>query len=260
MESTSSNIVNIFKPITYLDTNKEYEMAVTGVELFNTFSNIIEGKNSVFKYSNNNGDIYNTIVFPAGCYNLREINEYIQSKLEKPPISRLNGQTIPTKGIKLSKDESTDKVVMNVEFGWVVKFKDEQNSLAEILGFSKLLDYPQGFHESDRIFNILSVHRVCIINDLVKGCSANGVATNIHSFSPTVEPGFKIVKEFHTRSVYFPVLTKIINKMTTRLVDENGELLRLTGGTVTFIYHIREIKNSQHCSNAAYVIITSMRK
>ena len=80
------------------------KISSAGVELFNTFSNIVEGKNNVFKYSNNNGDLFNTIVIPEGCYNLREINEYIQSKLEKPPITRLNGQTIPTKGIKLSKN------------------------------------------------------------------------------------------------------------------------------------------------------------
>ena len=144
-------------------------MAVTGVELFNTFSNIVEGKNNLFKNSNNNGDLFNTIVFPEGCYNLREINDYIYSKLEKPPVSRLNGQTIPEKGIKISKKESTDKVVMNVEFGWVVKFKEEENSLANILAFSKLRDYDQRFWESDRIFIILGINKVSIINDIVKG-------------------------------------------------------------------------------------------
>ena len=227
-------------------------MAVTGVELFNTFSNIVEGKNNLFKYSNNNGDLFNTIVFPGGCYNLREISEYIQSKLEKPPISRLNGQNIPTNGIKVLKNESTDKVVMNLEYVWVVKFKDESNSLAEILSFSKSLDYPKGFHESDRIFNILGVNKVCIINDVAKGRRKNGEVTNvIHSFTPTVEPGFKIVKELHTRSSYFPLITKVIDKMTTRLVDENGEILRLTGGKVTIIYHIREVKNSQHCTQCS---------
>ena len=43
------------------------------------------------------------------------------------------------------------------------------------------------------------------------------------------------------------ILTKVIDKMTTRLVDENGEILRLSGGAVTIIYHIREVKNTQHC-------------
>ena len=208
----------------------------------------MEGKNNLFKYSNNNGDLYNTIVIPEGCYNLREINEYIQSKLEKPPISRLNGQNIPLKGIKISKNESTDKVVMNVEFGWVVKFSGEENSLAEILSFSKSINYVQGFWESNTIFNILGVNKVCIINDIVKGRRKNGEVTNvIHSFTPTVEPGFKIVKELHTRSSHFPVITKVIDKMTTRLVDKNGKILRLSGGSITIIYHIREVKNTQHC-------------
>ena len=101
-------------PVVYFDEDKEYEMAVSGVELFNTFSNIMEGKNNVFEYSNNNGDLYNTIVIPERCYNLKEINENIQSKLEEPPINRLNGQWVRPKGIKFSKNECTDKVVLNV--------------------------------------------------------------------------------------------------------------------------------------------------
>ena len=191
-------------------------------------------------------------MIPEGYYNLRDINEYIQSKLEKPPISRLNGQNIPVIGIKILKNESTDKVVVNVEFGWVIKFSGEENSLAEILGFSKSIDYVQGFWESNTIFNILGVNKVCIINDIVKGRRKNGEVINVvHSFTPTVEPGFKIVKELHTRSSYFPVLTKVIDKMTTRLVDENGKILRFSGGSITIIYHIREVKNTQHCAECS---------
>ena len=193
VKSNSSNIVTDFKAIVNLDEDEEYEIAVIGVELFNTFSNIVECENNVFKYSNNNGDIYNTIIIPEGCYSLREMSEYILSKLEKPPIDRLNGQWIPAKGIKLSKNEITDKVVINVEYGWIVKFKDEANSLAEILGFSKSLDYPQGIHkdskgfyESQRIFNLLSVDNVHIINDLIQLYYINGVEDLIHSFSPNV--------------------------------------------------------------------------
>ena len=77
----------------------------------------------------------------------------------------------------------------------------------------------------------------------MQGQYNNGAASNvIHSFSPTVEPGFKIVKGSHTKSAYLKMLTKTINKMTTRLVDDNGKLLSLTGGKVRIIYHIRSKK------------------
>ena len=89
-----------------------------------------------------------------------------------------------------------------------------------------------------------------IINDIVKGRIKNGEVTNvIHSFTPAVEPGFKIVKELHTRSSYFPLITKVIDKMTTRLVDENGKTLRLSG--VTIIFQIREVKNTLHCAECS---------
>ena len=66
-----------------------------------------------------------------------------------------------------------------------------QNSLADTLGFNRLLEYEKGFYESNYIFNILGVDNVCKVNDLVQGSYVNGVADNvIYSFSPNVEPGF----------------------------------------------------------------------
>ena len=104
MKGDSSNIVTNFTALIYLDEDKEYEMAVHGCELFNSFPNIIEGKNNIFMHSNNNGDSYKTIVIPEGCYNLRELNDYIRSKLEDPVITQFNGQVVVSKGIKFSKN------------------------------------------------------------------------------------------------------------------------------------------------------------
>ena len=39
--------------------------------------------------------------------------------------------------------------------------------------------------------------------------------------------------------------------MTTRLVDDNNELLRLTGGEVSITFHIREIKNYKYCAECS---------
>ena len=99
---------------------------------------------------------------------MKELNKYIQSKLEESTITQYNGLVIPSKGIKLSKNEKR-KIVMIVGGGCKVKFSNVDNSLADILGFNKSLDYRQGFHESQRIFNILGVNNVRIINDLVQG-------------------------------------------------------------------------------------------
>ena len=56
---------------------------------------------------------------------------------------------------------------MNIAFGWKVNFANVQNSLADVLGFNRLLEYGQGFYESNLIFNILGVDDINVVNDLV---------------------------------------------------------------------------------------------
>ena len=101
-------------------------MAVVSCELYNSFPNIIEGKNNVFMYNNDDDTTDKTIVFPEGCYNLRELNDYIQSKLEEYPITQINGNVIVSRGIKFSKNESTDKIIMNISYRWKVNFANVQ--------------------------------------------------------------------------------------------------------------------------------------
>ena len=79
-----------------------------------------------------------------------------------------------------------------------------------------MLEYGQEYYQSNFIYNILRVDNVRIVNGLVQENYVNGIADNvIYSFSPSVESGFKIVKEMHNNLVYLPVITKIIDRMTT---------------------------------------------
>ena len=57
----SSNIVTRYRALIYLDEDKDYEMAFVGCE-YNRFPNIIEGKNNIFMYSNDDGTTNKTII------------------------------------------------------------------------------------------------------------------------------------------------------------------------------------------------------
>ena len=51
---------------------------------------------------------------------------------------------------------------MNIEYGWTVNFANVQNSLADTLGFNRLLEYEKEFYESNFILAVNDCH--CIAN------------------------------------------------------------------------------------------------
>src|SRR6218665_3615229 len=66
-----------FSPSLELKANKKYEMALVGLERYNSFPNINATNNS-FRYSLNNGTAWFNVNIPEGCYEITDINEQVQ--------------------------------------------------------------------------------------------------------------------------------------------------------------------------------------
>src|SRR6218665_2761614 len=66
-----------FSPSLELKANKKYEMALVGLERYNSFPNINATNNS-FRYSPNNGTAWFNVNIPEGCYEITDINEQVQ--------------------------------------------------------------------------------------------------------------------------------------------------------------------------------------
>ena len=163
------------------------------------------------------------IEIPPGAYELVDINNAIQEKLND----------CPGPGYKLHFNIKADTISMKsvLTTSYSIYFDSELNTL---LGFTNK-GYPEGTHTSEKPVMITTTDKVHLKCDCVDGSIVNGIREQIlFSFNLSAPPGYKIIKEPNI------ILYKKINK--TRLdsiqfflevnnhnpVDFNSETLTFT--------------------------------
>ena len=223
-------------PALELDRDKEYEIAMVNLETYYSFSNTDE-TNSVFVYSPDNGNSWVKIKIPEGSYEIDDINNTIQHKMEKrehhDPINE-------DYYINISANSNTLKSVFIMEKDYQVDF-NHQNSIAKVLGFTGA-KYTGGFHESENVVNILSINSILVNIDIISGSYVNGMTKNtIYSFFPKVSPGYKII-EMPVNLVYLPITLDIIDRLGVPIMDQDDRLLKLRNEKLTIRFHIREVR------------------
>lgn len=87
----------------------------------------------------------------------------------------------------------------------------------------------------------MKVNAIKILCNIVTGTYDNGQLSHIiHEFFPTVPAGFKIV-ESPQSVIYLPINTKLINNITFKIVDQDGDLLNFRGETITIRTHLKSV-------------------
>ena len=256
--------VNNSRILTYFDnpiefkSNKQYEMALVSLDTVHSYTNICS-KNNVFRYSPNSGTSYYTIYIEEGAYELSELNEYLQTEMQKQV-----GSLYRTDGVVIGANLTTLRSTL--KFGkpgptthYYVDF-NVSNSLAPILGFNKqeytyvekredpvdpdkvtsFIDY----YESESIVKIDDVSIIRVTNDIIGSSYSDGKSTNdIYSFHPDVPPGYKVSeKPFHL--IYLPIVVGRISRMETNILNQNGNLIDFRGEDIIVRFHVRERINS----------------
>ena len=206
----------------YLDPNKTYVVGLTNFETFNAIPNIEEKNNKI--YYGKDGEF---LSIPPGCYELDDINKYLQDEFKKRNIS-----------FHLYANNNTLKAIIKSTTD--INFK--KGTIGDILGFTNgvLLgdDQPK---ESSRPAEILKVNSLCIDCSIAEGSYLNGQPVHIiHQFFPSVAPGYKII-ESPQNIIYFPVTVKVIDKITIKILDQNLDQVDFRGETVTVRLHIKEL-------------------
>ena len=223
-------------PALQLDKEKEYEIALVNLETYYSFPNIDE-TNNVFVYSPDNGNSWVKIKIREGSYEIDDINNTIQHKMEK------RGHHDPINEdyyINISANSNTLKSVLILEKGYQVDF-NHQNSLAKVLGFTGT-KYTEGFHESENVVNILSINSILVNIDIISRSYVNGTTKNtIYSFLLKVSPGYKVI-ETPRNLVYLPITLDTIDSLTVSITDQDNHLLNLRNEKLTIRFHIREAK------------------
>ena len=225
-----------FNPKLELDRDKVYEIALINLETYYSFPNINE-TNNVFVYSPDNGNSWVKIKIPEGSYEIDDINNTIQHKMEKRGHYDLINEDYY---INISANSNTLKSVLILEKDYQVDF-NHQSSLAKVLGFTGS-KYTEGFHESENVVNILSIKSILINIDIISGSYVNGKTKNtIYSFFPKVSPGHKII-ESTVNLVYLPITLDNIYYLIVLITDQDDHLLNLRNEKLTIRFHIREAR------------------
>ena len=145
LSEKGSQIKTKFRPLIELDKNKKYEMALVGLETYNSFPNI-DASNNNFRYCPDNGTSWFNIDIPEGSYEITDINEHIQR------IMKENGHAAD---IALGSNNNTLKAVVEIAPNYKVDFTTP-NSIRTVLGFNAQV-YTSGCNESENIVSFIQL-------------------------------------------------------------------------------------------------------
>ncbi|WP_221935988.1 hypothetical protein, partial [Klebsiella pneumoniae] len=105
----------------------------------------------------------------------------------------------------------------------------EHQRIQESLGVLE----PGRTHIGTRNVNIIKISIINIICNIIQGSYHNGENKHIlHSFYPTVPPGFRIVEKPHNL-VYLPLNNSHISDVVVSVVDQDGDFVNLRNETIS---------------------------
>lgn len=224
LTSRDSDFTEYLYPKITLDPDAHHEVALIGLDMYHSIPNI-QPSNNKFVYKYKGAEF--TVVIPTGCYEIESINEYIQKEYNHKNIFEIRANANTLKCVIDIKDPDTE-ICFN-----------RDNSLNEMLGFSKTVIRGIGEHESTNIVNILSVNSILVHCSIVEGSYLNNSQRPVlYSFFPNVPPGYKIVEKPHA-PLYLPVTLPAVNTIRIWLTDQDDNVLNLRGEEVTIRIHLR---------------------
>ena len=127
------------------------------------------------RYSHDVGATWHDINVPEGCYEISDINDYIQKVLKEDGSNE--------NSILIEPNNNTVKCVLHVAAGYKVDLTTA-NFLRTVLGFNAKV-YAEEYNGSENIVSIMSVSSLRVTNDVISGLYNNGEMGNItYSFFP----------------------------------------------------------------------------
>lgn len=162
---------------------------------------------------------------PTGAYEIDDINEVLQKHMGKDNI-RIKGNN------NTMKAEITSKYYIDFS---------KDGSIGSLLGFSKVKKVlePNTGHTGVETVRILKVNSIDVTCNIIQGSYRDGENRHIlHTFYPTVAPGFKIVEK-PLNLVYLPLNTSFISDIVLNILDQDGNLIDFRGEAITVRIHIK---------------------
>lgn len=216
-----------------------------GVILFGTYNSIpnITSKNNLLTYSINNGSSWKQIFIPIGPHEIEAINNEVHRQLE------INGDVFNNEDngypIEITANINTFKTIIECKTGpgisnvFHIDFT-QPNSLNTVFGFNPQI-LTNEYNVSENNVNIITVDKVHLRCDAVRGSILNGVGSDIlFSFNINVSPGYKLVIQPST-ILYKYIIKEKLESIEFYFSDDDGEPVEWLGETITFTTQLIKI-------------------
>ncbi|KAK9720488.1 hypothetical protein QE152_g22067 [Popillia japonica] len=217
---TSNVLTATYYPPIELNPNYEYAVGLIGLHTYNTIPNIYEGQNK-FYYGNE------SVTIPTGAYEVTDIEDFLQQSIAK------NKDGV----ISLKPNNSTQKCEISSKF--TIDFT-KADSIGRMLGFSSKVLAPNEAHESDLPVQIIKVVTIRVECNITAAAFYGAhLSHTLYEFAPSVEPGYSINIE-PRNIIYLPISTTHIDKITLRLIDQDGDPVNFRGETIVIRLELKK--------------------
>lgn len=216
-------VSNFFPPLEL--TNGEWYAGLLDFTTYNSIPNVESEKNNVFPIIK--GSEQKLIEIPTGAYEIDDIETFLKKATGDRRFS-------------LRPNNNTLKCEIYSSFD--IDFNLSEHNIGEMLGFkTKTKLKANKLHTSETPVNIIKVNTIQIRCNIVQGSYKDGENHHIlHSFYPTVEPGFKIV-ETPANVIYLPVNVQRVDNITLSVVDQSGDIINFRDEVITARLHLKKI-------------------
>jgi len=232
VSGSTSTLRTVLFPAITLHGSKQWEVALLDFTTYNSIPNIIEGVNNTLHYykeKDKDGKYTqgSNIELKTGSYEIDDINRVLQTGLGRDNIKIIANNNLLRSLIKSK---------------YYIDFTKE-HSIGSLLGFPQSTNILKNntAHLSPETVNIIKVNSINVSCNIIKGSYRDGTNEHIlHTFYPTVPPGFKIMEKPHNL-VYLPVNTSHISDIVLNVLDQDGNLVDFRGEVISIRLHIKPI-------------------
>lgn len=227
LTGSSSTLRTTLFPSLLLQKERSWEAALLDFTTYNSIPNITENVNNKLHFYKEKEDTKPHVVIElnTGSYEIEDINRELKEKVGADNIELKANNN-------LLKCEIFSKYFIDFS---------KDHSIGSVLGFPSstgLLD-ANTLHMGKEVVNIIKVNTINITCNIIQGSYKNGFNQHIlHTFYPTVAPGFKIVEKPHNL-VYLPLTTSYISDIEVNVLDQDENLIDFRGETVSLRIHIK---------------------
>lgn len=217
LKGRSSTLSIDFVPPLQLDSNYNYGLALLSFHSYNSIPNIEAGSKFYLATEKNKKTILD---LPEGSYEISDIEAHIKKLLG---VQQRNENIF---SLKPNNNTLKCEIFSNTYY---IDFRQE-DSISEILGFSKKLLEPNIVHSSDLPVNIVKVRTIHLDSNITSGAFYNDRPSHtLYEFAAGVDPGFAI-DETPQHLIYLPVTNRQeIHNITINVLDQDTNLINFRG-------------------------------